>query len=165
MKKAMVVLLGCALAFGFASIARIANAAPAIQAFDPDSMARIVQSQKGKPFALVIWSLDCQYCQTSLRALAREKRKHKQLKVITLATDPLDDTQAAALLRKRLEAAGLTADAWAFGSAAPERLRYAIDAGWHGEMPRSYWFNGAGERVPYSGVLTPAMITRLLTGS
>jgi len=165
MKKAIAVLLGCALAFGFASSARSTNAAPAIQSFNSDSMAQIVQSQKGKQFALVIWSLDCQYCQTSLRALAREKRKHRQLKVITLATDPLGDTQAAALLRKRLQSAGLATDAWAFGSAAPERLRYAIDAGWHGEMPRSYWFNAAGERVPYSGVLTPAMITRLLAGS
>ena len=164
MKQAMAVLLG-ALTFGFASTAMSANAMPSIQAFDPASMAQIIQSQKGKPFALVIWSLDCQYCQSSLRALGREKRKHKQLKVITLATDPLSDTQAAALLRKRLESAGLTTDAWAFGSAPPERLRYAIDAGWHGEMPRSYWFNAAGERVPYSGVLTPAMIARLLAGS
>ena len=101
----------------------------------------------------------------SLRALAREKRKHKALKGITLATDPLADTQAATLLRKRLESAGLMADAWAFGSAAPERLRYATDAGWHGEMPRSYWFNATGERTPYSGMLTPAMITRLVAGS
>lgn len=51
-----------------------------------------------------------------------------------------------------------TADALAFGSTPPEQLRYAIDADWHGEMPRSYWFNAAG-------VLTPGMIVRLSAGS
>lgn len=161
MNKTIAVLLGC----GLALIATLADAAQAIQSFNPDSMARIVQSRKGKPFVLVVWSLDCPYCQASLKALARERRKHSDLDVVTLATDALDDAQAAQQLRKRLKVAGLTADAWAFGSAPPEQLRYAIDADWHGELPRSYWFNAAGKRVPHSGALTPAVIDQLAAGS
>jgi hypothetical protein len=138
-----------------------AHAAPAIHAFNPDSMTRIVASQKGKPFVLVVWSLDCVYCQASLKILSEQKREQKDLRIVTLATDPLDDVQAVAQLNKRLKALGLTAEAWAFGSVPPEHLRYAIDPNWHGEMPRSYWFNAGGERVAHSGVLTVAAIAKL----
>lgn len=141
----------------------IAHAAPVfLQAFEPDSMARIVESQKGKPFVLIVWSLDCPYCQTSLKTLAQEKRKRKSLNVVTLATDALDDPHAAVLVKKRLAAAGMTGNAWAFGSAPSEQLRYAIDPQWHGEIPRTYWFNARGESSAYSGALTTATIEKLI---
>lgn len=142
--------------------AHYACAAPVIQAFQPDSMARIVTAQKGKPFVLVLWSLDCEYCLASFTTLAAEKRKRKNLTVVTLATDALADANAASLMKKKLAASGLNGNAWAFGQAAPEQLRYAIDAAWHGEMPRSYWFNARGERVAHSGVITPEVAAKLL---
>jgi hypothetical protein len=137
------------------------HAATAIQPFEPDSLARIVASQKGKPFVLIVWSLDCEYCQASLKTLAQEKRKRKDLNVVTLATDSLADAQAAALVRQKLQAAGMTRNAWAFGDAPAEQLRYAIDPKWHGEMPRSYWFNERGEPIAYSGVITAETIVKL----
>lgn len=155
MRSILTCLLLCA--------AQGAGAAPALQAFQPDSMARIVAAQKGKPFVLVLWSLDCEYCLTSFTTLAEEKRKRKNLTVVTLATDALGDAQAASLMKKKLAASGLNSNAWAFGPAAPEQLRYAIDAGWHGEMPRSYWFNARGERVAHSGVITPDIAAKLLS--
>jgi len=137
-----------------------AYAAQAIQTFEPDGMARIVASQKGKPFVLMVWSLDCEFCQASLDTLAREKRKHRNLRIVTLSTDSLEDEQAAALMKKKLSSLGLNDHAWAFGAASPEQLRYAVDSKWHGEMPRSYWFNAKGERTAYSGVITPGMIAK-----
>jgi cytochrome oxidase Cu insertion factor (SCO1/SenC/PrrC family) len=157
MHRLLVALIGLALAFFSMS----ATAASTIQPFEPDSMARIVESQKGKPFVLVVWSLDCEFCQASLQTLAQEKRKRKDLNIVTLSMDPLDDPQAAALMQKRLAALGMTGNAWAFGAMPPERLRYAIDPKWHGEKPRSYWFNARGEKTAYSGVITPATIEKL----
>lgn len=139
-----------------------ANAAPAIQPFEPDSMADIVGSQKGQSFVLVVWSLDCEYCQASLKTLAQEKRKRKNLRVVTLSTDALDDEQAAALMNARLASLAMTNHAWAFGDAPSEQLRYAIDSKWHGEKPRSYWFNAKGERTAYSGVITSDVISRFM---
>jgi len=133
----------------------------AIQRFEPDSMARIVSAQNGKPFVLMIWSLDCEYCLASMKALAEEKRRRGGLHIVTLATDPVDDPESVALMRKKLHSTGLAGNAWAFGSAPAEQLRYAIDPKWHGEKPRSYWFNARGERVAYSGVITAETIARL----
>jgi hypothetical protein len=133
-----------------------ATAGPALQAFEADSLAHIVEGQKGKPFVIIVWSLDCEYCQESLKALSQMKRKH--LNVVTLSTDALGDPQAVALMQKRLASLGMTANAWAFGAGPAEQLRYAIDPKWHGEIPRSYWFNARGDKVAYSGVLSASVI-------
>jgi thiol-disulfide isomerase/thioredoxin len=132
-----------------------------IRSFEPDSLHRIIAAQKGKPFVVMVWSLDCDYCQASFNALADAKRNSK-LGVVTIATDRVDDTEAARLIRKKLGASGLHANAWAFGAAPPEQLRYAIDPKWRGEMPRSYWFDARGEAVAHSGVITAEVVTKLL---
>ncbi len=137
-----------------------ARAGQVLQAFEPDSLARIVATQKGKPFVLIVWSLDCVYCQASLKTLAQEKRRHKELTVVTISTDAVDDPDAVALMQTRLGALGMMRHAWAFGMAPPEQLRYAIDPAWHGEKPRSYWFDARGGKTGYSGVITAAMIER-----
>jgi hypothetical protein len=157
MREFMVKLIGCLLTL----FTIAANAASAIQPFEPDSMARIVASQKGKPFVLIVWSLDCVYCQASFATLVQEKRKRKNLNIVTLATDSLTDSPSLARMRNKLKTGGMVSNAWAFGSAPPEQLRYAIDPKWHGELPRSYWFNVRGEKVAYSGVITPAIIEKL----
>lgn len=44
--------------------------------------------------------------------------------------------------------------AWSFGSKSPEQLRFAIDPRWHGEKPRSYWYDAQGTRAAYSGLIS-----------
>lgn len=154
-----------ALAIGLLALSPLLANAAAIQPFEADSLAQIVAGHKGKPFVLVVWSLDCTFCQASFNTLAQEKRRRQNLNVVTLSTDALGDPQAAAMIRSKLQAAGMTADAWAFGAAPAEQLRYAIDPKWRGEMPRSYWFDARGERVAYSGVITPATVRKMLDGS
>jgi hypothetical protein len=145
--------------FALASMA--AHAGQDVQAFERDSLAQIVAKQKGKPFVLVLWSLDCVYCQASLKTLAEERRKRKDLRVVTISTDSADDPEAASLMQKRLATFGMQANAWAYGSAPPEHLRYAIDPKWRGEKPRTYWFNAAGEKTAYSGTVSPETIAKL----
>jgi hypothetical protein len=49
----------------------------------------------------------------------------------------------------------LTQDAWLFGNEPQQRLQYAIDPDWMGEMPRTYFYRADGERRGVSGVLKP----------
>lgn len=161
MKKLIGILVACWLAL----LSLSASASQAIQPFEPDSLARIVKSQRGKPFILVVWSLDCAYCQASLSTLMQEKRTRKNVNIVTLATDSMTDPQVLAQIKKKLKTCGMETDAWAFGSASPEKLRYAVDPKWHGEMPRSYWFNSKGEREAYSGVITAEIIAKFMPGT
>lgn len=153
-------LISRALILLLALFSLSAHADVSIQPFEPDGMEKIVASQRGKPFVLLVWSLDCEFCLASMKNIAQERRKWKELNVVTLGTDSVEDPEALALMKKKLSATGLTAHAWAFGSAAPEHLRFAIDPKWHGEKPRSYWFNANGERVAYSGLITAATIAK-----
>ncbi|OWW21350.1 hypothetical protein [Noviherbaspirillum denitrificans] len=130
-----------------------AQASDSISAFGPDSFREIVASRQGKPFVVLVWSLDCAYCGPSFEALAEAKRKHG-LDVVTIATDPAGDAETAKLIGKKLSAHGLAGKAWAFGPAPEEQLRYAIDPKWRGELPRSYWFGRDGKVVAHSGLVT-----------
>jgi thiol-disulfide isomerase/thioredoxin len=140
-------------------VAGAAGAAGKVRAFEADSLSSIVASHAGKPFVVVVWALDCDYCQPSFKALAEAQHRNK-LAVVTIATDRADDPQAVRFIEKKIAATGLAAQAWAFGSAPEERLRYAIDPKWRGEMPRSYWFDSSGKRVAHSGVITPDIVAK-----
>lgn len=154
-------LVGTAAVLALALAAALVSAASAIQPFEPGSLARIVAAQEGKSFVLVVWSLDCQFCQTSLDTLARARTKRKDLNVVTLSTDPATDPVLGPMMHKRLAALGMSDNAWAYGALSPERLRYAIDRNWRGEKPRSYWFDAQGKKTAYSGLITPAVIDKL----
>ncbi len=159
MKPKLKLMAAGALLTLFASLA---CAAQGMREFTTGSLQRIVSEQKGNPFVLVVWSLDCAFCQTSLDNLVAEQRRRKDLRIVTVSTDSFGDSQAMAASVKRLKALGLTNNAWAFGDESPEHLRFALDPRWYGEKPRSYWFNPKGEKTAYSGVITPALIDKFM---
>ena len=43
---------------------------------------------------------------------------------------------------------------------APERLRFAIDPRWHGELPRTYLYDRAHVVQAVSGVIPPEQLTK-----
>lgn len=138
-----------------------AAAAENLRRLEPGSFERIIASGKGRPLVVMVWSLDCDYCEPSFDALANAKRT-KGLEVVTIATDRADDQEAARLIGKKLSRHGLASHAWAFGTAPAERLRYDIDPKWRGEKPRSYWVDGAGQVRAYSGLISAEVVARML---
>lgn len=147
-------ILAAALALSCAST----WAGPAVQPFEPQSLRQLETEQQGKPFLLLVWSMDCEFCQASLDTLARVRAAHPALRVVTVSTDPIGDKALQAQLAHRLGALALLDHAWSFGSKSPEQLRFAVDPRWHGEKPRSYWYDAHGKRTAYSGVITAERI-------
>ncbi|WP_342113968.1 TlpA family protein disulfide reductase [Pseudoduganella sp. OTU4001] len=145
------------------SILAFAGAASAsnLKPFEPHSVEQIAASHKGKPFVVLVWSMDCEFCQHSLDVLAKARAANPGFDIVTISTDPLSDAALAGMVKKRLSSIDLMGDAWSFGALAPERLRFAIDQRWRGEKPRSYWYDAQGQRVAYSGAITPAVIDRM----
>ncbi|MCE3262824.1 MAG: redoxin protein [Pseudoduganella sp.] len=138
-----------------------AASAGGLKPFEPHSVERIAASHKGKPFVVLVWSMDCEFCQHSLDVLSKARAANPGFEIVTITTDPLADAALSGMVKKRLASIDLLADAWSFGALAPERLRYAIDPRWRGEKPRSYWYGAQGQRVAYSGVITPAVIEKM----
>ena len=145
----------------YAAGAGASAASAGLKPFEPQSVEQIAASHKGKPFVVLVWSMDCEFCQHSLDVLSKARAANPSFDIVTSTTDPLADGALSALVMKRLSGIDLLGDAWSFGSLAPERLRYAIDPRWRGEKPRSYWYDAQGQRVAYSGTITPAVIGKM----
>lgn len=152
-------LIAAALSTVFQMHPGKAHAAEPVSAFGPASFKQIVAERQGKPFVILVWSLDCAYCAPSFEALADMKTKHG-LEVVTVATDPATDAEAVRLISKRLSAYRLTDNAWAFGAYPEEQLRHAIDPKWRGELPRAYWFRRDGTVTAHSGLVTKEAASR-----
>lgn len=148
-------LLAAAAVSALALLSGTANAAgqaaERVAVFDSANAARIAASQQGKPFVLVVWSLDCVYCKRNFDALGKLRARHPALRVVTLSTD---SAEALPQLRQVLQRVSLTRNAWVFGPEPQERLRYAVDPEWMGEMPRTYFYRADGQRQGVSGVIS-----------
>jgi thiol-disulfide isomerase/thioredoxin len=126
------------------------------QSFRSGSLAAIAAAREGKPFMLNLWSINCPPCRGEMDVLAKLVREHPKFDLVLIAADdPGDATKAQAVLAER----GLSeVESWVFGEADAQRLRYEIDSGWHGELPRSYFYDAAHNRIAVSGVLKEAQL-------
>ncbi|WP_439687236.1 Thioredoxin domain-containing protein [Cupriavidus oxalaticus] len=149
-RKLVATLAGAAIAL---SAAGMGQAAERVSVFESASAAQLSASQQGKPFVLVVWSLDCVYCKRNFEAIGKLQAKHRSLRVVTLAMDRPDALPQVQQLLKRVD---LTRNAWMFGNEPQERLRYAVDPDWMGEMPRTYFYRADGQRQGVSGVISDA---------
>jgi hypothetical protein len=128
-----------------------------IKRFDLGTLESITQAQRGAPFWLVLWDLDCPYCMKSLANIAQAQARDPNLRVVTVSTDSSDQANA---VKVRLAQLGVRSDMYVFSATAADALRYAIDPDWMGEKPRAYFYDASGSRTTFTGVLKEAQVTR-----
>lgn len=125
-------------------------AAADFRPFGRDSRAAIEQRHAGKPFVLAFWSVDCAYCPAELKQLGALVRERPDIKLVLVNTDGAElQTQAEARLAKILPAT--QAERWIFVDDDADRLYFAVDRQWHGELPRSYFYDGTDKVRSLSG--------------
>jgi thiol-disulfide isomerase/thioredoxin len=134
---------------------QVLAAGPGLQAFGPTSLQQIAKQQGKHSYWLVLWDLECGYCLQSMKNLAQVQKTHPGLRIVTVATDPIEQQEA---LQQRLASIGLKSSAWAFGQASEPALRYAIDPAWRGEKPRAYRYAPGQARQVFVGVLDESRI-------
>lgn len=131
-----------------------------LKPFTADSYRQIVDQHDGQPFLLVLWSVDCPPCHEELATLGRLLRQRPDLPVTLISTDQHLPTAEVHAVLARYGVA--EADNWLFADPVPSRLRQAIDPGWYGVLPRSYFFLSDGRRVSHSGLLPEAALREQL---
>ena len=138
-------------------------AAVGAREFDAASMTSITARHCGKgPFALALWSLECPHCKDGLKTLEALRRQRPDVRLVLVQTDAAEQAEAGEDLLKRL---GINAsERWTFADEAPERLRYAVDRNWAGELPRTYLYRMDCERTGISGALKPDTLQAWLKG-
>lgn len=127
-----------------------------LRPFRTGSMAEMLEARRGQPFLLVLWSVTCAPCREEFAMLRDLRAGRPSLPLVLVSTDDIGD---AATARNVLAGYGLeNAESWIFSDSNVQRLRYEIDPGWYGEMPRSYWYDGAHDREAVSGKLERARV-------
>ena len=138
------------------ALAAATSSAGELRPFTTDSLPAIQQQFAGRPFILTLWSLTCHHCAKELQMLGRLVSSDRNLPLVIVSTDTPAE---APEIRAALKRFGLDRlDTWVFADAVPERLRYAIDPAWRGELPRSYLFDAAHRREAHSGLLKEAQL-------
>lgn len=129
-----------------------------VRPFGPGSLQQIQAERSGKPFILALWSATCTHCPSELKALGELSRQHPGLDIVLVAADTPTDTPQ---LEKLAADYGLGRQAqWVFADAQPEKLRFAIDRRWYGELPRTYFFDAQHRREAGSGVMPVERLER-----
>lgn len=129
----------------------VANAAESVRPFTQGSLARVLEARQGKPFILMLWSLECQYCPAELKMLSELKRSNPKMDVVLIATDSVSD---ASQLKARAQSYGVgEIEQWVFAEEMPERLRMEIDGRWYGEVPRTYFYDRKHQREAKTGLV------------
>lgn len=124
------------------------------RAYRSGGLAQITQARQGKPFVMLLWSLECSVCMKELDFLAKMLREHPGMDMVMISTDEASTGGEASSV---LEVHGLgKAESWIFAEDDAQRLRYEIDPSWYGELPRAYFYDAAHQRVAVSGAVDKA---------
>ncbi len=100
------------------------------------------------PTIVALWSTDCPHCKTNLGLFADMVKADPRLRLITVAVEPLSTEVATSLDRIRVPGVR-----YVYGADAPEAIAFALDPKWRGELPRTLFFDGHGNRIAISGAV------------
>ena len=126
---------------------------PVLKTFDSATLAQVRAAQAARPFVVVFWSVTCEPCRDELALLASLVRRYPGVRVLLVAADAPDRRGAVLRTLAAFDLAGI--ELWQFGDEPAERIRYAVDRTWRGELPRTY-FHDAQQRVTaFTGCVTP----------
>lgn len=131
-------------------------AAQELKPFASESLAQITAIRAGQPFVLAFWSLTCAHCQQELADFGRRQTAN----LVLVSTDTPAESEA---IRTTLARHGLEkVEVWVFADEFAERLRYAVDRHWAGELPRSYFYAADGSRRAVTGRPEAVLLERWL---
>lgn len=139
----------CLIVLSFAPAT--SQGAQEIKPFVRGSYQQIVSARQGSAFIVSFWSLSCSYCKAELGMLKKLAGKYPKLDLVLVSTDTPEEGN---LVSSALEKNSLKkADAWLFADSFTDRLRFEVDKGWQGELPRTYFFGTKNEVTAISGKL------------
>ncbi|HEY8096345.1 MAG TPA: hypothetical protein VIE65_09695 [Methylobacter sp.] len=133
-------------------------------AFTSGSYQQILADNANQPFMLVIWSVNCSSCLKDMALLSSIHQSRPEIKMIMLAADELSATNQVQQILEKNQLSEI--ESWVYAEENTQKLQFAIDPKWYGELPRTYFFDKAHQRTGVSGVLSKedydAMLTKIL---
>jgi thiol-disulfide isomerase/thioredoxin len=148
------------LCTALALLAGLSATATELRPFDAGSLDAIRAAHAGKPFVLAFWSVYCEPCRDEMPDWGSLQAKYPRVPILLVATDPPGDRAAVEQMLSRHPLGQV--ETWTFADDFAERVRFAIDRRWRGELPRSYFFDARHRAVARSGRLDKPWTRRWL---
>jgi thiol-disulfide isomerase/thioredoxin len=126
------------------------EAPPQLKPFERGSWHDILRSHAGRPTIVHFWGVTCGPCKVELPQLGEFMKVHSAIDMVTVSADLVPDLSGAT--RSMLAKSGLqSAENWIFNDGFVERLRFEIDPGWQGDIPRTVLISGDGKITTIEG--------------
>ena len=135
---------------GFLFSAPASEAPQQLKPFVRGSWQDVLRSHAGRPTLVHFWGVTCGPCKVELPLLGEFMRDHPAIDMVTISADLVPDLPGAT--RSMLEKSGLwSAENWIFNDGFVERLRFEIDPGWQGDIPRTMLISREGTITTIEG--------------
>jgi thiol-disulfide isomerase/thioredoxin len=118
--------------------------------FDALALQQVLDTHKGRPVIVHFWGLTCGNCMAELKDWGEFARTHPEATLVLVNWDRrgAQPAQMASALYK----AGLGAiPSFALGDGFEEKLRFAVDQDWMGELPYTRLIGSDGLATTFSG--------------
>ncbi len=120
--------------------------------FKSGDYQKMLDKHADQAFVLVLWSITCSSCIKEMDMLQEIHQQQPDLKLVMLSTDDISEQDEVNQLLAEKGIADL--ESWVFADSNSQRLRYEIDPGWYGEIPRIYFFDAQHQRQGFSGKMS-----------
>jgi len=152
------------LAFALSSMAlRPACAGNVPHPFDSTSWQTLLSTHKGHPVIVHFWGFSCGNCMVELNDWGRFAKTHPDAVIAFVNWDRRGADPAR--IESALDKAGLgSVQSYVLGSGFEEKLRFAVDHDWMGELPYTRLIAGDGTATTFSGAADFTKLSQWLDG-
>ncbi len=122
-----------------------------VMPFRKGSFEQIEKEHSKKPYIIAFWSETCGYCMKELALLGKLLKKHPDVSLVTISTDPFlnEETLNTILASKNLQ----NVEKWVFADRNTARLHADVDKKWRGELPLTYFFDKHNKKLKHLGTI------------
>ena len=122
------------------------------KAFGQGSWQALTGAHKGKPVIVHFWSIACAPCLPELSEWGNFLAAHPEAPLVLVNWE--SRPQPAERISNTLAKAGLSgAENWALADDFEQKIRFAIDRDWMGELPRTTLIGRDGTVTTFSGAI------------
>lgn len=138
-----------ALSLSLLAVSSAKSAEPP-QRFDAESWQTLLASHKGQPVIVHFWGFTCGNCMVELKDWGTFAQRHPGTSIVFVNWDRRGAKPAH--IADTLEKAGLGGvGSYTLANGFEEKLRFAVDHDWMGELPYTRLIASDGTRTAFSG--------------
>jgi hypothetical protein len=152
----------CALALALAlSCAPAVTGESGAKVFGEGSWRELTGAHKGQKLIVHFWSLACAPCLTELPEWGKFLAGHPGAPIVLISWETRPQPEDR--IRNTLAKAGLAgAEQWALADGFEQKIRFALDRDWMGELPRTQLMARDGSVTTISGAMDFAKLAAWL---